>query len=71
MPCCSSACCRSLSAFGPTPCSFFSSATGTFATEAAWYIRPKPTRGLLVLRCSWGDPCPVTTCAGWYCAPPL
>ena len=33
MPCCSSACCRSLSAFGPTPCSFFSSAAGTFASS--------------------------------------
>jgi hypothetical protein len=36
--------------------------------EAASYIRPRPARGLLVLQCSWADPCPVTTCAGWYCA---
>jgi hypothetical protein len=37
--------------------------------EAASYIRPRPARGWPAPRCSWGDPCLVTTCAGWYCAP--
>src|ERR1035438_9686435 len=32
MPCCSSASCSSRTAFGPTPCSFFSSAAGTLAS---------------------------------------